>query len=203
MNPDEPLRSAFELLLHHRGFISLAVLMVVVVGFAIVQNTGAIVGGRISLPKIFWLNIALYLFMVLPVVMGWFAGVDAPTARLYRIVLWSFLIRGVVEMYMLYVSRSWRCGYGISHDLFTALLVVIFWQPAGGLSLLLLATLIIEARMAFIFRQRMDPATGVYFADTSERFASVNRFTTWVNAALYPLLGWLLWRNHAMFIPTS
>jgi hypothetical protein len=65
----------------------------------------------------------------------------------------------------------------------------------------LLATLIIEARMAIIFRARMDPATGIYFADNSAHFAAVNRFTRWVNTALYPILGWLLWRNHALFLP--
>jgi hypothetical protein len=79
------------------------------------------------------------------------------------------------------------------------MLVIIFWQSAGGLSVLLLATLIIEAHMARIFRARVDPATGVYFADNSAHFAAVNRFTWWVNAALYPILGWLLWKNHALF----
>jgi hypothetical protein len=200
MPPDEPSRSVFELLLAHRGFITLLVLSVTVGIFSMVQNSGAIVGGRISPPKIAWLNFALYVFVVLPVIMGWYAEVDARTARLYRIVFWSFLIRGVIEFYMLYVTRSWRCGYGISHDLFTAMLVIIFWQSAGGLTVLLLATLIIEARMAKIFRARVDPATGVYFADNSAHFAAVNRFTWWVNAVLYPILGWLLWKNHAMFI---
>ncbi|QIF05285.1 hypothetical protein [Roseimicrobium sp. ORNL1] len=199
MPPDEPSRSAFELLLAHRGLIALLVLSATVGVFSVVQNSGAIVGGRISPPKIAWLNFALYMFVVLPVVVGWYAPVDAATARLYRIVFWSFLIRGVIEFYMLYVTRSWRCGYGISHDLLTAMLVIIFWQSAGGLTVLLLATLIIEARMAKIFRARVDPATGVYFADNSAHFAAVNRFTWWVNAALYPILGWLLWKNHALF----
>lgn len=199
MPPDEPSRSAFELLLTHRGLIALLVLSVTVGIFSVVQNSGAIVGGRISPPKIAWLNFALYMFAVLPAVMGWYAQVDAPTARLYRIVFLSFLVRGIIEFYMLYVTRSWRCGYGISHDLFTAMLVVIFWESAGGLTVLLLATLIVEARMAKIFRARVDPATGVYFADNSAHFAAVNRFTWWVNAALYPILGWLLWKNHALF----
>ncbi|MEZ0275597.1 MAG: hypothetical protein ACAH88_11895 [Roseimicrobium sp.] len=201
MNPDEPSRSAFELLLAHRGLIALLILTVTVGVFAVVQNSGAIVGGRISLPKVAWLNFALYMFVVLPIVLGWYSQADAATSRLYRIVFWSFLIRGVIEFYMLYVSRNWRCGYGISHDLLTAVLVVIFWQGAGGLTMLLLATLIIEARMAIIFRARMDPATGIYFADNSAHFAAVNRFTRWTNAALYPILGWLLWRNHALFLP--
>lgn len=201
MHPDEPSRSVFELLLAHRGFIALLVLSVTVGIFAAVQNSGAMVGGRISAPKIAWLNLALYLFVVMPVILGWYAHVDAATSRLYRIVFWSFLIRGVIEFYMLYVSRSWRCGYGISHDLFTAVLVVVFWQSAGGLTILLLATLVIEARMAKIFRAQADPATGIYFADNSAHFAAVNRFTWWVNATLYPILGWLLWRNHALFIP--
>jgi hypothetical protein len=198
---DEPSRSVFEVLMAHRGFIALVVLSATVGVFSIVQNSGAIVGGRISPPKIAWLNFALYVFVMLPVIMGWFAQADAATSRLYRIVFWSFLIRGVIEFYMLYVSRTWRCGYGISHDLLTAVLVVIFWQSAGGLTMLLLATLIIEARMAKIFRARVDPATGIYFADNSAHFAAVNRFTWWVNATLYPILGWLLWRNHALFTP--
>lgn len=201
MPPDEPSRSVFEILLAHRGFIWLLALSAAVAVFAAVQNSGAIVGGRISLPKIAWLNYALYMFLVLPLIMGWHAHTDVATGRLYRIVFWSFLVRGTVECYMLYVSRSWRCGYGIAHDLLTAVLVVVFWQGAGGLTMLLLATLIIEARMAKIFRARVDPATGVYFADNSAHFAAVNRFTTWVNATLYPILGWLLWKNHALFLP--
>jgi hypothetical protein len=199
MNPDEPSRSAFELLIAHRGLVALLILSVTVGVFAVVQNSGAIVGGRISPPKIAWLNFALYMFVVLPIVLGWYAQVDAATSRLYRIVFWSFLVRGVIVFYMLYVTRSWRCGYGISHDLLTAVLVAIFWRSAGGLTLLLLATLIIEARMAKIFRARVDPATGIYFADNSAHFAAVNRFTCWVNATLYPILGWLLWKNHAIF----
>ena len=200
MHPDEPSRSAFELLLAHRALIALLALTAAVGVFAMVQNSGAIVGGRISLPKVAWLNFALYMFVVLPVVIGWYSQTDAATSRLYRIVFWSFLVRGVIEFYMLYVSRSWRCGYGISHDLFTAVLVIIFWQSAGGLTMMLLASLIIEARMAKIFRARVDPKTGIYLADNSAHFAAVNRFTWWVNATLYPILGWLLWKNHALFI---
>lgn len=199
MNPDGPLKFVFETVLAHRGFISFLVLSAAVGVFSILQNRGHIVGGRISMPKIAWLNFAIYMFVVLPAVLGWFAQVDAASQLLYRIVFWSFLIRGVIELVMLYATRAWRCGYGISHDLLTALLVVIFWAPTGGLTLLLLVSLLIETRMAWIFHLKMDPATGIYFADDSAHFASVNRFTRWVNAVLYPALGWLLWRNHALF----
>lgn len=200
MHPEEPSKFAFDLLLQHRAFVALLVLSGAVGVFALVQNSGAIVGGRISLPKVAWLNAALYLFVVLPAIVGWFANVDEASARLYRTVWWSFAARAVVEMYMLYISCSWKCGYGIAHDLFTAALVVLLWQDTGGLTLLLLITLLIETRMAYIFRRRMDPASGIYFADDSAHFASVNRFTRWVNALLYPAILWLLWRNHAMFI---
>src|SRR4051794_21154702 len=99
------------------------------------QNQKGTRGGRISPPKVAWLFYAVYFwFIVCPAV-----AMDpavAPAARwVFGLFGASMWIRGAAEMYLLYVTRSWRPPYGIGHDVLCILLVLggLGWHHAHWL----------------------------------------------------------------------
>jgi hypothetical protein len=176
------------------------------------QNRQGSRGGRISPPKVAWLFYAVYFwFIVCPAV-----ALDPavpPAARgvlgLFGASMW---IRGVAEMYMLYVSKSWRPPYGIGHDVLCIVLVLggLAWHHAhwtGSLSGtdlwalalvgLVLISLIIEIVYAALFFHAVKGATtgeeGVWFADEEQaRFRRINRLTFTFNVPMYGALAALL-----------
>jgi hypothetical protein len=121
-------------------------------------------------------------------------------------------VRGLAEMYMLYVSKSWRPPYGIGHDVLCILLVLggLAWNHAhwtGPLSAvgtwalalvgLVLVSLVIEIAYAVLFFRAVEGATtgeeGVWFADEEQaRFRRINRLTFVLNLPMYGALAALL-----------
>lgn len=95
------------------------------------QNSGAL-GGAMSKAKAYWLSFAIWFWFILcPVV-----AVGDVVAQPLRLVLGAFAlsmwIRGVAEMVMLYVTKSWRPPLGIGHDVLSILLVVALLVARGG-----------------------------------------------------------------------
>jgi hypothetical protein len=196
-----------------------AVLLVLLGVFALLgvlfqrrQNQRGTRGGRISPPKVAWLFYALYFwFIVCPAV-----ALDPAVAPEARAVLGLFgasmWVRGVAEMYMLHVSKSWRPPYGIGHDVLCIALVLggLAWHPAhwmGPLSRseawalalvgLVLISLVIEIIYAALFFHAVEGATmgeeGVWFADEEQaRFRRINRLTFALNVPMYGALAALL-----------
>ena len=80
------------------------------------QNVRRSRGGRISPPKLAWLFYAIFLWFLLCPVVAMDAGVE-PHLRMvlggFGVLMW---VRGVAELYMLYVSFNWKPPYGIGHD---------------------------------------------------------------------------------------
>lgn len=176
------------------------------------QNRQGARGGRISPPKVAWLFYAVYLwFIVCPAV-----ALDPAVPPAARAVLGLFgasmWLRGVAELYMLYVSKSWRPPYGISHDVLCVALVLggLAWHHAhwvGPLSrtdvwalalvALVLVSLVIEIVYAALFFRAVEGATtgeeGIWFADEEQaRFRRINRLTLTCNVPLYGALAALL-----------
>lgn len=100
-------------------------LICVAVVFYWLQNSGQLLGGKIALPKLFWLVYAIVLWFLIP----GFLVKRKQTPRHWRTVFGWFLInmllRGVVELYLMYVTVNWSPYYGIAHDLFS--IVVLGW----------------------------------------------------------------------------
>jgi hypothetical protein len=190
----------------------LAVCMLLAVRFHRKQNAQGARGGRISGPKVAWLFYAVFLwFFVCPLV-----ALDAHVHPALRTVLGLFAafmwLRGLAELYMLYVSKNWRPPYGVGHDVLCILLVLLslalqrehlrgplapvdVWALA--LVGLVLVTLGVEVAYATLFFQAVEGATtgeeGIWFADEEQaRFRRINRLTFACNVPLYVALGSLL-----------
>lgn len=164
------------------------------------QNRGGVVGGPISLPKVLWLNLTLTVFFGLPAVLWRDAALSPATRALWGWLLLSFVLRAVVELYLIYVTITWKCVYGISHDLFQLGLAVALAAavPAGAdpraraFLWLYGAVLLVEAGMARAFSLLADPKDGIYFASDDARFLRVNRASWAASLTGYAALAGLL-----------
>ncbi|WNG13643.1 hypothetical protein [Cystobacter fuscus] len=176
------------------------------------QNVHAAKGGRISPPKMAWLLYAIFLwFFLCPLV-----ALDPGVSPRLRLVLGGFgafmWLRGLAELYMLYVSHNWRPPYGIAHDVLSLVLVLgglgaHLLSPPGTpspldtwavcLVALVVVSLVIEVLYAALFFHAVEGRTmgeeGIWFADEEQvRFRRINRITLACNIPLYLLLGGLL-----------
>ncbi len=192
--------------------VLLAVCVPLAVRFHRKQNARGARGGRISGPKVAWLFYAVYFwFFVCPLV-----ALEPNVSPAPRTVLGLFAafmwLRGLAELYMLYVAKNWKPPYGVGHDVLCILLVLggLAWQrehlrgpltPVDGWALalvgLVLVTLVVEVLYATLFFQAVEGATtgedGIWFADEEQaRFRRINRITLACNVPLYVALGALL-----------
>jgi hypothetical protein len=176
------------------------------------QNVRAGLGGRISAPKLAWLFFAVFLwFLLCPLVAG-----DPGVHPRLRYVLGGFgafmWARGLVELYMLYVTHNWRPPYGITHDVLCLVLVLGGTathlvqregppSPLDTWTLCLLAlvmvSLVVEVVYAALFFHAVEGLTvgedGIWFADEAQaRFGRINRLTLACNVPLYTALAALL-----------
>jgi hypothetical protein len=176
------------------------------------QNRQGSRGGRISPPKVAWLFYAVYFWFIVCPALALDSAVPPEARRVLGLFGASMWIRGVAEMYMLYVSKSWRPPYGIGHDVLCVALVLggLAWHHAywlGPLSraawwalalvALVLASLVIEIIYAALFFRAVEGATtgeeGIWFADQEQaRFRRINRLTLACNVPLYGALAALL-----------
>lgn len=176
--------------------------------FARRQNQKSGLGGRISKPKLLWLLFAVYFwFAVCPLL-----ALDAALSRELRIILGAFgagmWLRGLAELLMLYVTKNWRPPYGVAHDIFSMVIVVLgllffrdHWDVLQGpletwtfaLVLVLLLSLALETYYAAAFFRAVEGRTtgedGVWFADEADpRYRRLNLITAIANAPLYAFL---------------
>jgi hypothetical protein len=197
----------------------LGVFVLLAVLFQRAQNRKGSKGGRISPPKVAWLFYAIYFwFIVCPLV-----ALDPAVSPAASLVLGLFgasmWVRGVAEMYMLYVSKSWRPPYGIGHDVLCIALVLgaLAWHRAhwlgprsstDGWALalvgLVLVSLVIEIAYAALFFHAVQGATtgedGIWFADEEQaRFRRINRLTFSFNVPMYGALAALLAMGFGLF----
>ena len=194
------------------ALVLLAVCAVLAVRFHRKQNAQGARGGGISGPKVAWLFYAVYLwFLFCPLV-----ALDAAVHPALRTVLGLFAacmwVRGLAELYMLYVAKNWRPPYGVGHDVVCILLVLVSLAfqrellggplmpvDVWGLALvaLVLVTLVVEVVYASLFFHAVEGATtgeeGIWFADEEQaRFRRINRLTFTCNVLLYTALAALL-----------
>jgi hypothetical protein len=190
----------------------LGVFVLLAVLFQRTQNRKGATGGRISPPKVAWLFYAVFLWFIVCPLVALDATVSPAAGRVLGLFGASMWVRGVAELYMLYVSRNWRPPYGIGHDGLCIILVLgaLGWHRAhwlGPLSPteswalalvgLVLVSLVIEIAYAALFFHAVRGATtgadGIWFADEEqERFRRINRLTLTFNVPMYGALAALL-----------
>lgn len=174
------------------------------VAFAWNQNRGEVVGGPIHWAKAAWLNMTIITFIILPL-MWWKKSTAGPGVRsVSKLLATQFIARGAIELPIIYYTRWWKCGYGISHDaavcgIMGAKLLANrdAYDPerdrrALAFSAFAMVLLIVEGTFAKLFRQVQDPATGIYFADDSPKFRRVIRITKTVVFIAYPVLALIM-----------
>lgn len=156
-----------------------------------VQNAFIPVGGAIAIEKSFWLATALFAWFVLPPILA--ADRRLPTTiRRGYLLFWIFmLMRGIVELLMMYVWRNWLPTYGIAQDIAAMLLLAwLFVQnrPASkngslpvraatwnwvAIGLLFVPEICFASYMLANFQTRGDDA--IYFVPDDPQFKLVLR----------------------------
>ena len=172
------------------------------------QSTEKALGGRISPAKLAWLAYAVFVWFVLCPLLA----TDAHVARPLRIVLGLFAVwmwgRGVVELFMLYVTKNWVPPLGIAHDLLSLVLIgvggLVYRQEISalhrpfdhwilGFLLCVVCSLGLETFYASFFHQAVRGHTtgdqAVWFVSKSDaRLSRVNRLSALCNVPLYGFL---------------
>jgi hypothetical protein len=197
-----------QVTLNHKWLLvsSIAALSAASAVFAWRQNHLAVVGGPISVAKTLWLNYMLIAMYVVPF-FQWREKTLAPATRgLFGWLFASFALRAPIELWVIFFTRGWRCGYGITHDLLTiGLLAFLRWRMSPDVARrdfsalrvanFLQITLFVEMFMAWEFSKLASPAEGIYFAADTPHFRIVN-VASWIAVAIgYPALLYLLSRS--------
>lgn len=168
------------------------------------QNSGKKLGGPISISKALWLywTISVWFFLIpLTLMHG-----DWPMAAWWGwgILTVSFWLRGVAELYMLFVTKNWTPKIGITHDLVTLAAVIAsylwHWQSLVFaswwiqlFSLGMVISLCIETWYAFAFlklvKERTKGKEGIWYATKEDsQFLFILRVTTVFNTILYSIV---------------
>jgi hypothetical protein len=170
------------------------------------QAAGAL-GGPISKPKVFWLCCALFFWFIFSPIVAMDDRMPMIVRAPMSVLAISMWIRGMVEIYMLYVTKTWRPPLGIAHNVLTAMSILLaclwsyrlnesfyfvgqdsilinfnLYTLAPYLPLWALMTLAIECYHAWSFFKVVGPRTmgvnSIWFADEHDsRFATINFHT--------------------------
>ena len=174
------------------------------------QNSGKKLGGPISICKGLWLywTISVW-FIMIPLAL--FQG-DWPAAAWWG---WggfslSFWIRGIAELYMLFVSKNWTPRIGITHDLLTlaglllayalnwnSLVYSAWWIQLFSVGMVI--SICVETWYAWAFlqlvRERTKGKEGIWYATKEDpKFLLILRVTTVFNTILYAIVALFVWR---------
>jgi len=177
--------------------------------FYIDQNASNRIGGPVAPQKLAWLLCAILLWIVLPAAILLDGRVASMLRFGFGILLLLMLARGVIELWMLYITLNWSPWYGIAHDVLCLAVLAAcsarairagVWQSTPNA--VLLVHLVVTA-LAFLpeiyfahymtqnFNTMGDAA--VYFVPDEERYRDVLGVTTAVVIALGIYLPLFLW----------
>jgi hypothetical protein len=147
------------------------------------QNTANRLGGPISLSKALWLywTVSIW-FFVLPPLLYYWHWIPAIKYPLFFLTC-SMWLRGVAELYMLFVSKNWIPPYGMGHDVFTfaGMLALFLWHADslravsyGSLLFVitLMISLLVETYYAYAFYKLVQAKTkgqeGLWYAHAED-----------------------------------
>ena len=168
----------------------------------VMQNRKQRVGGGISLIKAVWLTYVISLWYVLPMLLlrHLFAvgdasrtpadfAVQSPAAMGLLIFLGGVALRAIVELFLCYITRTWRVLYGvlfnILHLLCALAAAIVCYDAAlpvfGHIFLLLCASILVELIFVRWFVQTTGgPAAGFYFVPDAPEYRWVHRWTLYL-----------------------
>ena len=147
-----------------------------------------------SVAKLLWLDYTLLAWFIVPFFVWRSRLIDLPLRQIYGAHLVNFVARGVVELWMLYITISWIPPYGITHDLFSIGLITCLLryrshqvreldnsENSAALRFLLSIRvgLACEITLAWLFYRATEGRIGIYFASDDPHFAVINNLT-WV-----------------------
>ncbi len=175
--------------------------------FMAAQNSGQLPGGQIALVKLFWLGLVIFIWYIMPKLLL-FKGADASIdKRLLMIHLCNVWIRALIELYMVYFGHNWLPIYGISHDIFSALLLLLLlrlcWPQITTVVktflLVLTGSFLLETVFAIYMRSQVISEDGpVYFVPMATAYQPI-LWLTWVAVVallLYLILFFKKWLTH-------
>lgn len=195
---------------------ALAATAILSAAFALRQNTSPVTGGPISIPKILWLNYAVMAWFVTPAFLARDRRVPATLRRIFGIHLLSMVARGLVELWMLYVTLGWSPLYGIAHDSFQIGLIASLRlgsrehgsSPfAGsdrrfrGFLTAIQCGLVAEIVFAWLFFETGVHRQAIYFASTDPAYDFINGLTLCVVVVAYAHLVSFLWKQRSIPLP--
>jgi hypothetical protein len=178
------------------GFVIGGLVLAAAVFYSL-QNSGALPGGQISAIKLAWLACAILFWYLLPGLMLMDGRMPRP-ARLASIVLLvGMLLRGVIELFMMYVTNNWHPWMGISHDILMFVLMIVVSMPLfreldrvySGYFAVTTGMFIPEAGFAwYMLARATDPGVTVYFVSGDPRHDGIMIVTAICVIALFVYL---------------
>jgi hypothetical protein len=158
--------------------------------FYSLQNSAELPGGQIALPKVFWLGLVIVCWYVIPA----FLLSDKRLSGLCWLVgvlLGNMLLRGTVELWMMYQLHNWHPYYGIGHDILSSLVCIflaIFSAAKStsksiwlaGYFLVMALLFVIEAGFAWYMLTYVQSATGesVYYVPATGQHSMILTITS-------------------------
>lgn len=175
--------------------------------FMAAQNSGQLPGGQIAPVKLLWLVLVIFIWYLMPKLLLWHGADDSLSKRLLIIHLVNVWTRALIELYMVYFGHNWLPLYGISHDIFSALLLLLLLRLYGQqitavvktFLLVLTSTFLLETVFAIYMRNQVVSADGpVYFVPMAAAHQPI-LWLTWgavVLLILYLMLFFKRWLTH-------
>lgn len=158
-------------------------------------------GGPISTPKAFWLAYTVTTWFFLPLIFIFHPEVSIPLKYVIAFHLLSWWARGPLELVMIYKWFNWSPRYGIGHDIFHLVgLVILYFMNRNGMQNLtpinnivvaficitVFAT-VAEISFAYLFlkaRSEIEEKDNIYFASDDPKWIFINRLTLAVVCAV-------------------
>jgi len=150
----------------------LGVLLTAAAAFYLLQNDGHLPGGQISPIKLAWLGCAILFWFLLPALLLLDSRMPGAARRACAVLLAGMILRGLIELFMMYVTGNWHPWMGISHDVFMLALMSTLIIPLrsnpdrlySGYLLVATAMFIPESGFAwYMLTYATEPGATVYF----------------------------------------
>lgn len=180
-------------------------LLTIIISFAfyIGQNKKENIGGKMAPCKLFWLDYTIMTWFFLPIYFYLNGYIDGVFNVLYALSI-SMWVRGIIELFLLYVTKNWTPPLGIAHNIITIIIVLgvmylsVMQNPVElifGISLLI--SLLLETYYAVAFYKIVKEKTkgddAIWFASKENpRFAMILKVTIFGNFFVYSSLIYFL-----------
>ncbi len=179
--------------------------LTIIISFAFYfgQNKKENIGGKMAPCKLFWLDYTIMTWFFLPLYFYFSGYTDGVFNVLYALSI-SMWIRGIIELFMLYVTKNWTPPLGITHNIITIIIVLammylsIMQNPAELIFVIsLLISLLLETYYAVAFYKIVKEKTkgddAIWFASKENpKFAFILKVTTIGNLMVYGALAYFL-----------